>query len=114
MTGTTQDLQGGSAPSWAPGTSLDDAQRLGHFGQNVCRAQKLLPLMGRAHYGAQPRFAFRHDRVTDSRREDAGLEEFLGEFERLRRVAHVNRNNRRLAHLELKTAPLQFKVSETP
>src|SRR3984893_10508737 len=61
---------------------------------------------------AQPRLAFRHDRVTDGRREDSRFKKFLREFERLRRIAHVNRNNRRLADLELKTSPLQFALEK--
>jgi len=47
------------------------------FGQDVCRAQQLLSLMGGADDGAKPRFTFRHDRVTDGRRENARFEEFL-------------------------------------
>src|SRR5260370_11682776 len=110
MTSTTQDLQGRRTPSRAAGTSLDDAERLCHFGQDVCRAQQLLPLMGCADDGAKPRLALRHDRVTDGRSKDTRLKKFLREFERLRRVAHVNRNNRRIAPFELKPPPLQFTL----
>jgi len=74
---TRQDLQGKRAQSRAPGTGLDDAERLRHFGQDVRCAQQLLPLMGRADDGAKPRFAFRYDGVTDGRCEDARLEELL-------------------------------------
>src|SRR5712664_248610 len=110
MTSTTQDLQGGRAPSWGTGTSLDDAERLCHFGQDVCRAQQLFPLMGRADDGAKPRLAFRHDRVTNGGSKDTRFKKFFREFERLRRVAHVNRNDRRLARFELKPALLQFAL----
>src|SRR5260370_11248313 len=96
MTCTTQDLQGRRPPSRAAGTSLDDAERLRHFGQDVCRAQQLLPLMGRAHDGAKPRLALRHDRVTNGRRKNTRFKKFLREFERLRPAPHVNRNNPRL------------------
>ena len=68
--------------------------------------------MGRADDGAKPRLAFRHGRITDGRREDARFEEFLREFEGLRRISHMDRNNGRLAYFELKTALLQFALEQ--
>src|SRR5713101_6052433 len=99
---TTKDLQGEGSPSHNPpfpyraltnststflGFSLstlncqlltrNDAERLGHLGQDVHCTQQLLALVRRADHGAQPRFAFRYDRVTDGRRKDTRFKKFL-------------------------------------
>src|ERR1700704_3401616 len=98
MTGTTEDLQGDPSLSGPEKNSLDDAERLRDFGQNVRRAQELLPLMGCADDCAQPRFSLRYDWITDGRREDTCCKKVFREFERLPRVSHMARNNPRLAH----------------
>src|SRR5260370_22761757 len=107
MTSTAKDLpREFRTPNARAG--LDDAKWLCRLGENVCRAQQLTPLMRRADDRAKPRFSFRDSGIADRRREYACLKKLLREFERLRCIPHVNWNNRRLAHLELKPALLQL------
>src|ERR1700722_3216885 len=84
----------------------NDAQRLGHFDENVRRAQQLFSLVRCAHDRSQPRSAFRNDWVTHCRRKNSRLKQLLGEFKRFGSVSHVNRNDRRLARLELEATLL--------
>src|SRR6266481_2283753 len=90
--------------------SLDDAKWLRHLGQNVRCAQQLFPLVRRTDDRAQPRFSFRNNGITDRGCEYARFKKLLREFERPRCITHVNWDNRRLAHLELKPALLQFAL----
>src|SRR5260370_24911041 len=109
MTSTAKDLpREFRTPNASAG--LDDAKWLCPLGQNVRRAQQLLPLMRRADDRAQPCFSFSNSGIADRRGEYACFKKLLREFERLRCIPHVNWNNRRLAHFELKTALLQFAL----
>src|SRR5204863_9680558 len=87
--------------SWPPRGGrfqlLDNTQGLTDLAEDVRRAQQLVPLVRRADDGAQPRLALGHRGVAHRRRENAGLKKLLREFERLRGVAYVNRDDRRLA-----------------
>src|SRR5258708_2562137 len=110
MTSTAKDLQSGFSRPQTRGASLDDAKRLRHFGQNVSRAQQLLPFMRCADHRAKPRFSFRDSGIADRGSKYARLKELLREFERPRCIANMDRDNRRLAHLELKPALLEFAL----
>src|SRR5258708_27969373 len=107
MTSTAKDLpREFRTPNARAG--LDDAKWLCHLGQNVCRAQQLLSLMRRADDRAKPRFSFSNSGIADRRGEYACFKKLLRELKRPRRISHVNGDNRRLAHLELKPALLQL------
>jgi hypothetical protein len=86
----------------------DDPQRPRHLRQNIRRLQKVFSLVRRAHNRPQPRLTFRHGGKSHGCREHSRLKQFPGKFKRFRRIPHVNRNDRRLARLELEFPLLQF------
>src|SRR5580692_12598667 len=90
----------------------DDAERLSDCFQRIGRPQQLIPLVRGAHDRAQSRLPFRHRREPYRGREHSGLEELLGELKGLGRVSDVDRNNRRLADLELKAALLKLPLEK--
>src|SRR6266566_846637 len=90
----------------------NDAERLRHFGQNVRRTQKLFALVRRADNRTQPRLVLGHGREAHRWRKDSRFKELLRKLERLYGIAHVNRNNRRLTHLELEPALLQLALEK--
>src|SRR5438034_1893919 len=65
MASTAKDLQCAFSRPQTRGARLDDAQRLRHLGQNVSRAQQLLPFMRCADHRAKPRFSFRNSGIAD-------------------------------------------------
>src|ERR671924_2398146 len=105
MTYSVQDLQGRIPP-------LNNTQGLSNVGQRVRGFEQLISFVRRANNRTQPRFAFRDDRITDGGREDSCLKQLLRKFKRIGRLAHVDRNNRRFADLELESALLQFALEE--
>src|SRR5437773_3193389 len=90
----------------------NDTERLRHFGQNVRRAQKLFALVRRADNRTQPRLVLGHGREAHRWRKDSRFKELLRKLERLYGIAHVNRNDRRLAHPELEPALLQLALEK--
>src|SRR6266850_6970922 len=92
--------------------TLDNAQRLRHFSKEIRSLQQLIAFVRRTDDRPQPRLAFRHGRITHRWRKDSRLKKLFRKFERLRRIAHMNRNNGRLAHLELESALLQFALEK--
>src|SRR5205807_9782484 len=63
-------------------------------------------------HGAQPRLVLGNDRITYGRGENAGIKQPFRKFKRFRGLAHVDRNDRRLAASELEPALFQFALEE--
>src|SRR5579863_1757892 len=88
----------------------NDSEWPGNFRKNVRRFEELIAFVRRANNSAKARFAFRNRWIAHSRREDAGFKNFPGEFECFCGVADMNRNDRRLAGLELEATLFQLSL----
>src|ERR1700733_14735974 len=90
----------------------DDTDLLSDCFQRIGPPQQFTPLVRGAHDRAQSRLPLGHRREPHRRCEHPGLEELLGELEGLGSVSNVDRNNRRLADIELKTAFLKLPLEK--
>src|SRR6266478_8152083 len=89
-----------------------DAERLPDFRKCVGRFQELLAFVRRADHRAQSRLALRDRGISHSRRVHSSVKKLCRKFERLRRIPNVNRNDRCLADLELKSSLFQLALEE--
>src|SRR4029077_9941763 len=90
----------------------NNAQRLPNFRKCVGSLQELLALVRRTDNRAQPRLVLRHGRVPNRWRIYPSIKKLIRKLERLRRIPDMNRNDRSLADLELKSPLLQLALEE--
>src|SRR5438270_8173953 len=68
--------------------------------------------MRRADHRAQACLSLRDSRISDRWRIHPRIKQLFRELKRLRRISHMDRYDRRFAHLELKSALLQFALEK--
>src|ERR1700730_16235267 len=91
---------------------LNDPEWSSDRSQRVRSPHKLLPLVGGRDDRPQPRLPLGHGRVAHCRSKHAVLEQFFRELIGLRGLPHVDRDDRRLAHLELEASFVQLLFEE--